>query len=50
MHYDLRKVLENLPEGVLLYNPQTKDIVIGNNELKNLFSNSSDHEGKDLSE
>jgi c-di-AMP phosphodiesterase-like protein len=50
MHYDLRKVLENLPEGVLLFNPQTKNIVIGNNELKRLFANSLDNEGEYLFE
>ena len=37
MHKDIREVLEKLPEGILLINPKTEDILLSNTEIRRLF-------------
>jgi len=37
MHKDIREVLEKLPEGILLINPKTQDILLSNNLVKELL-------------
>lgn len=38
MNEDLTKLFDDLPEGILLYNEQTKKVVLANSEFKKLFN------------
>jgi hypothetical protein len=37
MKKELKKILEDLPEGILIHNSETKEIMLSNTELRRLF-------------
>ncbi|CDW84389.1 pas domain s-box protein [Stylonychia lemnae] len=47
MNEDMRKLLDNLPEGIVLFDPETKKITLVNQEYKRLFSLSGDEYNND---
>lgn len=38
LNKDLRHILENLPEGILILEKDTKKVVLANSELKRIFN------------
>ena len=49
MHSDIRKVLENLPEGILLFKQATREVILGNAELRKLFNCDQQNDNMQLS-
>lgn len=41
LYQDIREVLQKLPEGILLFNAQSKEVILENNQLNQIFKNSS---------
>jgi uncharacterized protein YqgQ len=37
MNVDLRNILQNFPEGIVLYNDDKDDIVMANSEMKRIL-------------
>jgi hypothetical protein len=37
MNLELTRLFDNLPEGIVLYNEEDKNIVLANHEFKRLF-------------